>query len=270
VLFVIVSRFLSVYPLVVWGGGGSPRTGFITSLNLAQISEFSLVIATIGLSFGHIQREVLLLILYAMAITSILASYAIKYNYQIFRALYTMWSRTAAAGDTAIEKPAVHAHHPIMMLGYHLGARAMVSTIAKEKPELLQQLTVVDFNLEILQELKPLKIEGVFGDITSVDTLRHAGIEDARMILSTIPDVLLRGTDNLKLVKTARALAPHATIIATADFHTQVPELKAAGANDVLLPYELAGDHVAKAVLKWGREVHTHRRGSPGLAGAPG
>src|SRR4029078_3677933 len=40
VLFVIVSRFLSVYPRLVFSGAGR-RTAFISSLNLAQISEFS-------------------------------------------------------------------------------------------------------------------------------------------------------------------------------------------------------------------------------------
>src|SRR4029078_13449569 len=53
VAFPIVSRFLSVYPLLMFTGPGR-RTAFITSLNLAQISEFSLVIASIGLGYGHI------------------------------------------------------------------------------------------------------------------------------------------------------------------------------------------------------------------------
>src|SRR5687768_4266826 len=44
VVFTVASRFLSIYPLLVLTGAGR-RTAFVTSLNLAQISEFSLVIA---------------------------------------------------------------------------------------------------------------------------------------------------------------------------------------------------------------------------------
>ena len=72
VLFVIVSRFLTVYPLLSIAGSGR-RTSFIASLNLAQISEFSLVVAALGVGLGHIEPRMMSLIIYAMAITSVLA-----------------------------------------------------------------------------------------------------------------------------------------------------------------------------------------------------
>ena len=134
----------------------------------------------------------------------------------------------------------------------------MVDTIVLQHPELLKQLLVVDFNLETLDQLKTMQIEGVFGDITSVDTLEHAHIDEAKIIISTIPDMLLRGTNNLKLVRTCRTLAPDATIIATADLVTQVDELKAAGANEVILPYVLEGRHLATTVSKLSRELFAH------------
>lgn len=125
----------------------------------------------------------------------------------------------------------------------------MVDIMAERQPDMLEQLLVVDFNLEVLQQLKAMKVDGMFGDITSVDTLQHANIQDARIIMSTIPDVLLRGTTNLKLVQTCRSLAPHATIIATADLVSQIDELKAAGANKVIMPYVFAGEHLAEHVI---------------------
>src|SRR4030095_7941232 len=54
--FTILSRFLSVYPLLMLTGAGR-RTAFITSLNLSQISEFSLVIATLGAGYGHLASK---------------------------------------------------------------------------------------------------------------------------------------------------------------------------------------------------------------------
>src|SRR5687768_3207851 len=56
ILFTIVSRFLSIYPLLAFTGAGR-RTAFITTLNLAQISEFSLVIAALGIGYNHLKPE---------------------------------------------------------------------------------------------------------------------------------------------------------------------------------------------------------------------
>ena len=258
IVFVIVSRFLTVYPLLSLSGSGR-RTSFITSLNLSQISEFSLVIASLGLAYGHIQEEVVSLILYSMAIASVFSSYFIKFNHQIYllfnRAASRLGARTDLRGDDKEEKEDENTSHPIVLLGFHRGARALVDNISAKNSELLGKIIVVDFNLEVLKELKSMGIAGMFGDISSLDTLKHAHIENAEMILSTIPDMLLKGTNNYSLVKTCRALAPNATIVATADTKDQVEKLKIAGANEVLLPYSLAGEYLAGFLLKAGHEL---------------
>ena len=56
VVFVFVSRFVAVMPAVALLGDGL-YAGTVTSLNLAQISEFSLVILTLGAGYGHIALE---------------------------------------------------------------------------------------------------------------------------------------------------------------------------------------------------------------------
>jgi hypothetical protein len=55
----------------------------------------------------------------------------------------------------------------------------------------------------------------------------------AEILLCTIPDALLKGTSNAKLVRHLRELNPKAKIIATADVLTEVPVLYAAGADYV-------------------------------------
>ncbi|MCX6340372.1 MAG: NAD-binding protein [Candidatus Aureabacteria bacterium] len=51
--------------------------------------------------------------------------------------------------------------------------------------------------------------------------------------------------DNLRLVKTCRALAPEAQIVAIADSPGQVEKLKHAGATEIILPYSMMGEHLA-------------------------
>ncbi|NLX52096.1 MAG: sodium:proton exchanger [Deltaproteobacteria bacterium] len=250
VFFVIVSRFLTIYPILALSGSGR-RTSFIASLNLAQISEFSLVVAALGVSYGHIEQPLMSLIIYAMAITSVLSSYFIKGNH----ALYLAFNRVLTAlgfpsRDAAVAAEAGEPHYPIVLLGYHRGARALIEKLEAVAPRLLAKILVIDFNLEVLKELGTRNVKGIFGDISSMDTLEHAHVAAADIILSTIPDMLLKNTNNLTLVKTCRALAPNALIVATADSTEHVEDLKKSGANEVLLPYSLIGDCIAQMLFE--------------------
>lgn len=249
VLFVIFSRFLTIYPILRLSGSGR-RTSFITSLNLAQISEFSLVVAALGVSYGHIQQSLMSLTIYAMAMTSVLSSYFINGNHRLYLVFDGLLSRLGfPANPLPIAAEEENGHYPIVLLGFHRGARALIDKIEETAPDLLKKILVIDFNLEVLKELGDRQVKGVFGDISSMDTLDHARVASASIILSTIPDMLLKNTSNLSLVKTCRLLAPNAVIVATADSTEQIEDLKINGANEVLLPYSLIGDHIARMIL---------------------
>jgi hypothetical protein len=252
VLFVIASRFLVVYPLVRLTGG-SDRTAFIASVNLSQISEFSLVIAALGVAEGHLRHGLFSAIMYAMAITSMLAPYAIRENRRLYN-LYARLTGKFAGGEE--EDAGEDAQDRIVILGYHRGAEALVNHLTTTDPGLVRRLTVIDFNPESLRRLQSAGIRTVFGDISSEDTLAHAGVTAAGVILSTIPDALLRGTTNRELVRTCRALAPNARIIATADTQRQAEALRDAGAAMVILPYQLTADFLATVLTHDSTEVH--------------
>lgn len=245
-LFILVSRFVSVFPITLATGGGL-RTAFISSLNLSQLSEFALVVSAIGVGLGHISDQVFATLIYTMAFTSIVSSYFIKYNHQIYHYFEHLLERLGLLKMIlpAHDETRHGADHPILLLGYHRGAKSLLETIAQKDAGLLEKVLVVDFNLEVLKELQDMQVAGVFGDISHLDTLEHTHIEEAKIIISTIPDVLLKGTSNLELVRACRSLNPTATIIATADLSEQVDELKRAGATEVILPYSMAGEFLA-------------------------
>jgi Kef-type K+ transport system membrane component KefB len=246
--FIFVSRFATIYPLISVTGGGR-RTSFITSLNLSQISEFSLVIATLGIGYGHIREDLVALLIYAMAFSSIISSYAIKYNHTIFmfydRVIRGLGIRTlresADQGENSGE-------YPIVILGFHRAARALVDRIKAHNPSMLGKVLVIDFNTEILEKVNEEGMKGIFGDINSYDTLHHAHVDKAKMIISTLPDLLLKGTTNIQIVKLCRMLTPTAVIIATADTTVQAAELREAGATEIIFPYEMVGDYLLQHI----------------------
>jgi hypothetical protein len=125
----------------------------------------------------------------------------------------------------------------------------LVESLALKQPELLKKLLVIDFNPVTLDELRARGVAGLFGDIGSMETLQHAHISHAKFIVSTIPDLLLKGIDNVGLVRICKAIAPHATIIATADDARHEQRLRAEGASAVVRVYEVAGDALAQTLI---------------------
>lgn len=248
--FIFVSRFATIYPLIKMTGGGR-RTSFIASLNLSQISEFSLVIAALGISYGHVQPQLVALLIYAMAFSSVISSYAIKYNHQVF----TFYDRISKhlgihSKSETVDTNDDHGEHPIVILGYHRAARALVNRIKEHNPSMLEKIMVIDFNTEILKEVDKDGMTGVFGDINSLDTLHHAHVDKAKLILSTLPDLLLKGTSNKQIVKLCRMLTKDAIIVATADTAHQADELKTVGATEIIFPYEMVGEYLLHHIEK--------------------
>jgi voltage-gated potassium channel Kch len=88
----------------------------------------------------------------------------------------------------------------------------------------------------------------VYGDISHVVTLGHAEIERAKIVLCTIPDHILKGTTNVKLLRLVKAVCPEAKVVLTSEGPDQAKALYEAGADYVIQPSALAGSAVVKMV----------------------
>ena len=248
---VVLSKLLVIAPLVRLAGG-STRTGVVTALNLGQVSEFSLVIAAVAVKYGHISEKLMSLLVYALGLSAITSTYVIKYNTGIWRVLRRLigmlplrhlHDEREFEGASQVEVPAV------FILGFHRGARAIIDNLRETAPAFLSNIRVIDYNVEVLKALSAYGIQGIFGDISSVETLKHCHIEQAKLIVSTVPDLLLKGTSNYKLARACRELNPTAVIFATAETPDQVRRLEDAGADHVVLPYSLVGQVLAEQIL---------------------
>jgi voltage-gated potassium channel Kch len=106
------------------------------------------------------------------------------------------------------------------------------------------RVVAIDFNPENLERMQAQGIECHYGDISNPETLRHAGIGRARIVASLISDWFLKGTDNLRLLREVRGLAPNAQTIVTADTLAGAQRLYAEGAAYVLIPPALSAEHL--------------------------
>jgi Kef-type K+ transport system membrane component KefB/voltage-gated potassium channel Kch len=234
--FVIISRFVTIGPAFYLLGYGS-RVGALCSIALAQAGEFALVIAAVGLSLGHVGREVASILALTLVITSTLSTYMIMGNHRVAqRIVQTLRAfglperlRKGDDGDPS------HAHGAALaVLGFHRVASSLVYQAQGSSKG--HDVLVVDFSPEVYSKLAAMDIPVVYGDISHLDTLEHVGIERASVVISTVSEDFLRGTDNLTMLRQIRRLNRDARVILSAETLDRARAMYEAGADYVVLP----------------------------------
>jgi len=254
-LFVLFSRLVAVFPLLYLLGNGL-RASLIPSINLAQMSEFSLVIASLGLALKHISAELVATLTFVFAITSVLSTYLIGYNHEIQRRLAWLLAKIgfASSGDSIAEVTGPQEGNSIVFLGCFREASSILHEMELQSKEadgdgVLEQILVIDFNPLVLQELKRRRIKCLYGDVAHMDT-HHAQIHSAKIVACTISDAILRGTTNLRLLRQARRLCPQAQIVAAADNISSAVELYEQGADFVYIARLHSARHMAELIAR--------------------
>lgn len=101
------------------------------------------------------------------------------------------------------------------------------------------------------------------GDALSEDVLKEAGIQQAKALITTLPD----DADNVFVVLTVKAMNPDIRIISRAAAESSVKKLKMAGAGNVIMPDKLGGVYMAGVVKKPDVNELVEMLGIPGMQG---
>lgn len=242
--FVVASRLLSVVPAVYLTGLGL-RTGVVSALNLAQVSEFSLVIMALGAGYGHVSGQLQSVVLTSMLLAAVVSTYLILFNDFVARRILGLLSvlglRDAAEGPGAKRAEAGRERRDIVILGCFWVGEALLDEIDRNGPALKPRILVVDFNPQLRERLARKGFTLAYGDLAHPQTLHHLGIEDARVIVCTISDTFLKGITARSLLSHLKQMAPDARIMLTADDPAHARVLLEAGAAEVVVPGRLAG-----------------------------
>jgi CheY-like chemotaxis protein len=189
-------------------------------------------------------------VLYTLLITAVVSTYAIRWNHALATALARLIAVTGAprwlgrrpapaAAEEAEADP-----HDIFLLGVSREGLAFLRHLEREQAAMKRRIVAVDFNPETLEQLQAAGVECHYGDVGNPETLRHAGIEHAQVVVSSISDWFLQGTDNLRLLRQVRSLAPEARVVVTADTLKAAERLYAEGADYVVIPPVLAAERL--------------------------
>jgi CPA2 family monovalent cation:H+ antiporter-2 len=250
VLIIVVGKSLAAYGIV--RAFGYPKATALTiSASLAQIGEFSFILANLGVGLMLLPEKGRDLIL-AGAIISILL------NPFIFSALDRMLAkREKAAAQAATEaaeeelatrepiRPTALSSH-VVLVG-HGGVGSFISGVLEGEKELF----VIEDNEDQVEALRQQGIEALSGNAADPEVLAAANLSAARCLFVAIPDAFESG----QVVQQARSMNPDLPIIARAHSEAEYEHLKRHGATLVVM-----GEHeIAKAMLD---QLGTGIRGS--------
>lgn len=260
-LVLVAGRFLTVFPVLHRMRLGH-RVALLPAINLSQLSELSLVLLTLGRAAGEVSDRTFGIAALAFAVLAVGSTYGILQSNRILlwaspRLARLGWPDLPAnSGDT------IHLERRprIFLLGFSWTASSLLEEISREHPGLLTELMVVDFNPLAIERLRQRQVRVTYGDISQRETLVHAGVGAAEVIVCSLPDTVLKGLSNRKLLGLLRELNPNAQILVHAEKLADLPELYAAGAAYVSAPRLLEARELLQALSAAGSGLLDQKR----------
>ncbi len=140
-----------------------------------------------------------------------------------------------------VQKQINNLNHHIIVCGYGRNGRQAVEKLrAYNKP-----FVIIERDDEIINRYEDAHTLFVKGNANEDETLLGAGIDRAKTLITALPD----DADNLFVVLSARQLNSSLKIISRAEYETSQKKLKLAGADNVIMPNRIGGDHMASLVV---------------------
>lgn len=216
------------------------RVGFLAGLTVAQISEFSLILAALGLSLGHITNATVSLITVVGLITIGGSTYLIMYSHPIYDRL-KRWLSVFERHDS--REPPVSAADDVDVILFGLGRFG--SRLADRLSRSGQRVLAVDFDPHQVKANTRGGVTAMFGSAEDIHLLEALPLSRAKYVVSAIPSL----ETNLALLHNLRHHQFDGTIALTAHTRHDAEQLRAAGLETVLEPFSAAA-HATSIALE--------------------
>ena len=129
----------------------------------------------------------------------------------------------------------------IIICGYGRNGKQAASKLMAHKKEFV----VIEKDKDLADKFQNEEVPFILGNANEDEVLLQAGIERASTLICALPN----DADNLFVVLSARQINDNLCIISRASQETSYNKLKLAGANNVILPDKIGGDHMASLVV---------------------
>lgn len=241
-IFVLVGK-----PVIVMAIMGRLRypssVSTITGLTLAQISEFSLILAALGLSLGHIDSSTFSVITLIGLITISISSYLILYSHRIYKKFGSFFTRFERANIRKFDE-LLKDDFDIVIYGYGRYGKEIAHNLHDKGFKIL----VIDHDPQISAD-RYENMTTLFGEVEDLDLLSSLSLEKIQCVVSTIPHIDV----NIALSKELKHNDFKGVVAQTAHHRKDVKVLEDLGVELILEPFIVAAQSVADA-------IHSHAR----------
>ena len=236
-LFVLIGNPIIV--MVLMGSEGyTKKTGFLAGLTVAQISEFSLILIALGVKVGHLTNEILSFVTLIGLITIGGSTYMIMYSHKIYPFLSKYLKIFERKNVREKRLPIKDAD--AVLFGYNRIGFGILQSLKRIKKKYL----VVDFNPDVVRDLKKMRIPCIYGDVDDEALLRELPLQEMKLAVSTIPEY----ETNALLLKVIKEENPKTIVILRAHTIQDAKNLYKAGADYVLTPHFLGGEYLSSMI----------------------
>jgi CPA2 family monovalent cation:H+ antiporter-2 len=216
----------------------SPGHAVATGLCLAQVGEFSFVLAEVAQHEGVINGELLTLIVTATIGTLFLTPFLVAIAPRVALVVGRLWGSTVR--DTQHPEPSTVSTGHVVIVGFGPAGQGVAEALIREGVI----LAVVELNSKTAAVARSNGLQTYVGDARSEEVLESLHLEAARAVVVTVPDP----KTTRQIIERVRARAPGTTIVARARYHVCRWELQLAGAHEVVDEEDEVGLRIASKV----------------------
>jgi CPA2 family monovalent cation:H+ antiporter-2 len=221
---------------IVWLLRYPPRTGLAVAVALAQIGEFSFLLALLAQQL-EILPDTAAQTIVAAAIISITLNpllYQLVDPLEKWAAAHPrLWAfltsrlegKAPAAAGSSPEESGAAARHRAIIVGYGPVGRTVARLLRQNDIEPV----VIELNLDTLRALRAEGVTAIYGDARHRETLKEAHAESAQSLILSASGL----EDSEEIIRLARELNPKIQVLARAAYVRELPALRRAGAASV-------------------------------------
>jgi Kef-type K+ transport system membrane component KefB len=222
--------------------GYTKRTSFKVSVAMAQVSEFSLVFVILGYRKDMVSETLVGLITMVALISIAVSSYLIVYSDRLFvflEHLLSMFERRKNHFERESRQ-----HYELVLFGYQKGGHEFLKVFQGLKKKFI----VIDYDPEVIDVLDHRELPYLYGDASDIELLEEAGLDKAKLVVSTISD----HETNTFLVSLLEKINPKAVVILHAENFEEAAELYEMGASYVVMPHYIGSEKIGSFIRRSG------------------
>ncbi|MER3407205.1 MAG: hypothetical protein C4278_02190 [Patescibacteria group bacterium] len=213
------------------------RINFIVSLSSGQASEFSFVLFNLSEKINIFNRELVSMGSFVGFITIFVSTYLLYY----YEKIYNLVKNYLRFLDVNVEEKKLSKEKIEIVLFGCDRVGGIIKNFLKEKNK---NFVVVDYNYEIVKNLEKENLNVIYGDAEEIDVLENINFQEAKIVISTIPNKNL----NIFLLDYIKKIKKEIIFICVASREEEKKELEKLGADLVVIPYTLGGEYLAKKI----------------------